>query len=320
MSHTKGELIAMQMNLGLGHRGEIILTTQERIDNNFEPLAKDIFSEATAEDFCRRWNAFEQQPPAGEFTKEAIDTIEHLLIEHRQTHTNWLKYLTQHPEKETEHIASAGGIRHHEEAIADYDEALEVLTKLREAPEPLRNQPCGCILCVCDTEDRCLGCGAKMCEKHQKIGHLPQEEIVYPTAPEQPTAGDFTKEVRAAMIDNGREHSGFYDTRKLFEACDRLDSAEAENKQLKGEEPIPEAWWKDCPKLAQKTMERIIARNDELADRLDSAEASKTDLLAACEMAEDWLRSHTVAINRPAKLDKTLMDAIAKAKKGGENE
>lgn len=57
MSHTKGELIAMQMNLGLGHRGEIILTTQERIDNNLEPLAKDIFSEASAKDFVHRWNS-----------------------------------------------------------------------------------------------------------------------------------------------------------------------------------------------------------------------------------------------------------------------
>jgi len=33
-------------------------------------------------------------------------------------------------------------------------------------------------------------------------------------------------------------------------------------------------------------------------------------LLKACEMAEDWIRSHIVAINRPAKLDKALMDAI----------
>ena len=35
-----------------------------------------------------------------------------------------------------------------------------------------------------------------------------------------------------------------------------------EHAQLKGEEPIPYAWWSECPKLAQKTMERIIAENE----------------------------------------------------------
>ena len=42
----------------------------------------------------------------------------------------------------------------------------------------------------------------------------------------------------------------------------------AENAQLKGEEPIPEAWWKDCPKMAQKVMERIIAENEKLDNAL----------------------------------------------------
>ena len=41
----------------------------------------------------------------------------------------------------------------------------------------------------------------------------------------------------------------------------RIKELEAENKQLKGEEPIPLSWWKDCPKLAQRTIERIIYSN-----------------------------------------------------------
>lgn len=39
---------------------------------------------------------------------------------------------------------------------------------------------------------------------------------------------------------------------------------QAENAQLKGEEPIPESWWADSPKLAQRTMERVIAENTKL--------------------------------------------------------
>lgn len=60
-----------------------------------------------------------------------------------------------------------------------------------------------------------------------KIPPHPCNYVNFEREEQQPTAGEFTKEVRAAMIDNGREHSGFYDTCKLFEACDRLDRAEA---------------------------------------------------------------------------------------------
>ncbi len=54
------ELIAMQDNLGLGHKGDILLTTQKRIDNNQEPIAKNIIHRDFAVDIVRRWNAFEK--------------------------------------------------------------------------------------------------------------------------------------------------------------------------------------------------------------------------------------------------------------------
>jgi len=43
-----------------------------------------------------------------------------------------------------------------------------------------------------------------------------------------------------------------------------IEQLQAENQQLKGEEPIPFAWWKEIPKTAQKVMERIIERNEQL--------------------------------------------------------
>lgn len=57
-------------------------------------------------------------------------------------------------------------------------------------------------------------------------------------------------------------------------------------------------------KRSPKCYEREIA---ELKQQRDA-------LLAACEDAEDWLRGHLAAVNRPASLDKKLMDAIAAAK------
>lgn len=40
--------------------------------------------------------------------------------------------------------------------------------------------------------------------------------------------------------------------------------------QLMGEKSIPFAWWKDCPGLAQKVMERTIQRNESLLDINDN--------------------------------------------------
>lgn len=35
-------------------------------------------------------------------------------------------------------------------------------------PEVQKSYPCGCVTCVCNTEDRCLGCGAKSCKGFMK--------------------------------------------------------------------------------------------------------------------------------------------------------
>lgn len=51
------KLIAMQKNLGLGHKGDIWLTTQERVNANQEPIAKDIIDEEHAKKLVRRWNS-----------------------------------------------------------------------------------------------------------------------------------------------------------------------------------------------------------------------------------------------------------------------
>ena len=39
-------------------------------------------------------------------------------------------------------------------------------------PELAKNQSCGCIVCMCEDEDQCQGCGAKNCGTHP-VGEIP---------------------------------------------------------------------------------------------------------------------------------------------------
>ena len=59
MEHTE-KLIAMRNNLGLGHKGDIILTTQHRFDNNLPPIAKDIEDEPRAQRLVTCWNEHDE--------------------------------------------------------------------------------------------------------------------------------------------------------------------------------------------------------------------------------------------------------------------
>ncbi len=54
---------------------------------------------------------------------------------------------------------------------------------------------------------------------------------------------------------------------KCTKCC--IEQLRAEIAQLKGERPIPDAWWKDCPGVAQRTIERIIDKNEQLQAELD---------------------------------------------------
>ncbi len=50
------KLIAMRNNMGHGHVGDIIITTQERVDKNFPPIAKDIVNETYAMAIINAYN------------------------------------------------------------------------------------------------------------------------------------------------------------------------------------------------------------------------------------------------------------------------
>jgi len=61
MSESKHTpLIALINNLGLGHYGDIVITTQERIDKNEAPIASDIIDKAAAMEIVKRSNSHDK--------------------------------------------------------------------------------------------------------------------------------------------------------------------------------------------------------------------------------------------------------------------
>lgn len=68
------------------------------------------------------------------------------------------------------------------------DEVSEALAALDAEPKRARVQPCGCVVCTCGTDDRCLGCGAKNCGTPECVFRGACDRIVYTLAAPAPGA------------------------------------------------------------------------------------------------------------------------------------
>jgi hypothetical protein len=57
-------------------------------------------------------------------------------------------------------------------------DSTNALDPAKFAPEPTlaRNQPCGCVVCRCEDDNQCQGCGAKHCGKHE-VGKFPEAKF-----------------------------------------------------------------------------------------------------------------------------------------------
>ena len=75
--HKAKELIVMRKDLGLGHKGEILITTQERVDANQEPIARDIDGEDRALRLTKRWNLY---PILIDFLMKAEAIFNHAIL------------------------------------------------------------------------------------------------------------------------------------------------------------------------------------------------------------------------------------------------
>lgn len=60
----------------------------------------------------------------------------------------------------------------------DLDYHYEPLRPARIGQTPAREHPCGCVVCVCEDERQCHGCGAKSCGTPECVlsGNKPFEE------------------------------------------------------------------------------------------------------------------------------------------------
>ena len=47
--------------------------------------------------------------------------------------------------------------------LGTVEQAFLALTAVLADEELARVQPCGCVVCYCENQERCLGCGAKKC-------------------------------------------------------------------------------------------------------------------------------------------------------------
>jgi hypothetical protein len=72
------------------------------------------------------------------------------------------------------------------------DEGWRILNPSEAAALLAKHQPCGCIVCTCEDDLRCHGCGAKNCGTHP-VGQIPN--AVYEQQPAQPESGEVKRYV-----------------------------------------------------------------------------------------------------------------------------
>lgn len=86
-----------------------------------------------------------------------------------------------------------------------------------------RYQPCGCVLCVCESDGQCFGCGAKMCMSH------PADELPNPAYEQD----EFRETARTAMPELIEEVRGLRQENERLYAALAAHVAELERRTRK---------------------------------------------------------------------------------------
>lgn len=67
------------------------------------------------------------------------------------------------------------------ECMAELENEIPRTAAAADPEQPLRlarEQPCGCLVCTCEDEERCHGCGAKNCGTDRCVfKHYPQHKV-----------------------------------------------------------------------------------------------------------------------------------------------
>lgn len=134
-----------------------------------------------------------------------------------------------------------------------------------------KTQPCGCVVCTCEDDEKCHGCGAKHCGTHP-IGEIP-DPVYVPNA-----ALDVLAERQRQIDSEGRtpEHDDQHGGGQLAEAaaCYAIGDTHARNcAQMTRIWPWAYEWWKpgDRRRMLVKAGALIIAEIERL-DRIKSTE------------------------------------------------
>lgn len=62
------------------------------------------------------------------------------------------------------------------------DKLAQLAEQIRGQQKVLaRNQPCGCVICVCEDDEQCQGCGARSCGNHP-VDEMPNPVYENPEA------------------------------------------------------------------------------------------------------------------------------------------
>jgi len=81
--------------------------------------------------------------------KKAIKKLKVLLVKHKESHISWQKFLLANPDQEEKYNKNAGGIKHQEKCIREYDEALQALEVINQQvlAEPQQSTTYRCPKC-----------------------------------------------------------------------------------------------------------------------------------------------------------------------------
>jgi len=113
-----------------------------------------------------------------ELAQQAIPAAQKLVEMEREPSQPVDRSLVEKVEGVIRYLKAMANTDGNPDASADMMIAEELEEALRELPmrEPshlAKRQPCGCVVCTCETDDQCSGCGAKHCGKHP-VGEFPE--------------------------------------------------------------------------------------------------------------------------------------------------
>ena len=126
---------------------------------------------------------------------------------------------------------TANGVEQFELVHTELNAALSLLTQAKSKGQELaKYQPCGCVLCSCEDEEQCHGCGAKNCGNHPP-GELPNPVYKYDkvnaTIQQQAAEIVFLKDKRDQLFKKANE---YLDLSHKYER--ELSALKAENEKL----------------------------------------------------------------------------------------